>query len=78
MRCRVPVPVVAQGQAVLLGQGFYEVFTWEQFRGNMIAAIENEKTLMGVMLSLVMIVAGFTVFALLSMMAFTTGSSTAV
>jgi lipoprotein-releasing system permease protein len=46
----------------------YEVRTWEQYRGNILGAIENEKTLMGIMLSLVLIVAGFTVFAILSMM----------
>jgi ABC-type lipoprotein release transport system permease subunit len=48
--------------------GYPEVRTWEQFRGNLLAAIENERALMGIMLSLVMVVAGFTVFALLSMM----------
>lgn len=46
----------------------YEVRTWEQYRGNILGAIENEKMLMGIMLSLVLIVAGFTVFAILSMM----------
>lgn len=45
-----------------------EVRTWEDFKRTWLAAVENEKALMGVMLSLVMIVAGFTVFALLSMM----------
>lgn len=45
-----------------------EVETWEDFRSSILGAIENEKSLMGVMLSLVMLVAGFTVFALLSMM----------
>lgn len=46
----------------------YEVQTWEDYRGSLLGAIENEKSLMGVMLSLVVLVAGFTVFALLSMM----------
>ena len=46
----------------------FEVKTWEEFRGNLLGAIENERTLMAVMLSLVLIVAGFTVFAILSMM----------
>ncbi|MEE8469422.1 MAG: FtsX-like permease family protein [Planctomycetota bacterium] len=46
----------------------YELRTWEDFRGMLLGAIENEKALMGVMLSLVMVVAGFTVFAILSMM----------
>lgn len=45
-----------------------EIETWEDYRGSLLGAIENEKSLMGVMLSLVVLVAGFTVFALLSMM----------
>ncbi|MEM6673672.1 MAG: FtsX-like permease family protein [Planctomycetota bacterium] len=45
-----------------------ELRTWEDFRATLLAAIENEKSLMGIMLSLVLVVAGFTVFALLSMM----------
>ena len=45
-----------------------EVTTWEAFRGNLLGAIENEKALMGVMLSLVMLVAGFTIFAIHSML----------
>ncbi|MEM7305839.1 MAG: FtsX-like permease family protein [Planctomycetota bacterium] len=47
---------------------FREVRTWEEFRGNLIGAIENERVLMMIMLSLVLLVAGFTVFAILSMM----------
>jgi len=49
-------------------EGAYEVRTWEQFRGNLLGAIENERVLMGIMLSLVLVVAGFTIFAILSMM----------
>lgn len=45
-----------------------EVRTWEDFRGPLLGAIENERVLMGFMLSLVLVVAGFTVFAILSMM----------
>jgi lipoprotein-releasing system permease protein len=45
-----------------------EVRTWEEFRGNLLGAIENERVLMTIMLSLVLLVAGFTVFAILSMM----------
>jgi lipoprotein-releasing system permease protein len=45
-----------------------DVRTWEQHREVLIGAIENEKTLMAIMLSLVLVVAGFTVFAILSMM----------
>lgn len=45
-----------------------EVSTWEDLRGSLIAAIENERILIGVMLALVLLVAGFTVFAILSMM----------
>jgi lipoprotein-releasing system permease protein len=48
--------------------GTYEVRTWEEFRGILLGAIENERTLMGIMLSLVLLVAGFTIFAILSMM----------
>jgi len=45
-----------------------EVTTWEDQRRNMLRAIANERTLLGVMLSLVLAVAGFTIFAILSMM----------
>jgi lipoprotein-releasing system permease protein len=50
------------------GMGGTEVRTWEEFRGNLLGAIENERVLMMIMLSLVLLVAGFTVFAILSMM----------
>lgn len=49
-------------------QGAIEVRTWEEFRGNLLGAIENERILMGIMLGLVLLVAGFTIFAILSMM----------
>ena len=56
----------------LIGEGllpdFSSVKTWEQFRGALLGAIENERTLMAIMLSLVLLVAGFTIFAILSMM----------
>ncbi len=45
-----------------------EVRTWEDYRQVLLGAIENERALMAIMLSLVLIVAGFTVFAILSMM----------
>ena len=45
-----------------------EVRTWEEFRGPLLRAIENQRSLMAVLLSLVLLVAGFTVFAILSMM----------
>jgi len=45
-----------------------EVKTWEDFRRIVLGAIENERVLMAIMLSLVIVVAGFTVFAILSMM----------
>lgn len=51
--------------STLLGS---EVKTWEDYRGNLLGAIENERALMMIMLSLVLIVAGFNVFAILSMM----------
>lgn len=45
-----------------------EVHTWEDFKRTLLAAIENERVLMAIMLSLVVLVAGFTIFAILSMM----------
>lgn len=45
-----------------------EIMTWEDRRQNLLRAIENERVLMAIMLSLVLVVAGFTVFAILSMM----------
>ena len=49
--------------------GFEEnVRTWEDFRRGLLAAIENERVLMAIMLSLVVLVAAFTIFAILSMM----------
>ena len=45
-----------------------EVRTWESQLARVLSAIENQRTLMAVMLSLVLMVAGFTVFAILSMM----------
>lgn len=50
------------------GSNRREFKTWEDFRETLLRAIQNEKALMGIMLSLVLVVAGFTVFALLSMM----------
>jgi lipoprotein-releasing system permease protein len=44
------------------------ILTWEEFRGPLLGAIENERVLMGIMLSLILVVAGFTIFAILSMM----------
>ena len=45
-----------------------EVRTWEEFKKTLLGAIENERVLMAIMLSLVVIVAAFTIFAILSMM----------
>lgn len=45
-----------------------EVRTWEDFRRSLLGAIENERVLMAIMLSLVVVVAAFTIFAILSMM----------
>ena len=45
-----------------------QVKTWEEFRELLLGAIENERVLMAIMLSLVLLVAGFTIFAILSMM----------
>ena len=46
----------------------HEVLTWEDFRGPLLGAIENERVLMGIMLSLVLLLACFIIFAILSMM----------
>jgi lipoprotein-releasing system permease protein len=54
-------------QSLLFGYAG-EVRTWEEFRGTLLGAIKNERVLMAIMLSLVLLVAGFTVFAILSMM----------
>lgn len=45
-----------------------EVLTWEDTNRPLLGAIENERMLMAIMLSLVLVVAGFTIFATLSMM----------
>lgn len=45
-----------------------EVRTWEEYRSSILGAIENERVMMAIMLFLVLLVAGFTVFAILSMM----------
>jgi lipoprotein-releasing system permease protein len=47
---------------------YSDVQTWEDFRRELLGAIRNERALMGIMLSLVLLVAGFTIFAILSMM----------
>ena len=49
-------------------EGSLEVRTWESFRGSLLGAIENERVLMGIMLALIVLVAAFTVFAILMMM----------
>lgn len=55
-----------EGRGVLPARS--DLATWEQMRANMLGAIANERVLMGIMLSLVLLVAGFTIFAILSMM----------
>jgi lipoprotein-releasing system permease protein len=45
-----------------------EVRTWETYRRSLLGAIENERVLMGIMLGLIVLVAAFTVFAILMMM----------
>jgi ABC-type lipoprotein release transport system permease subunit len=73
------VEVMPQGPAVrgrleakLQEQGLLHpvshVKTWEDYRRILLGAIENERSLMAIMLSLVLLVAGFTIFAILSMM----------
>jgi lipoprotein-releasing system permease protein len=45
-----------------------EVQTWEDQKRSLLGAIENERVLMAIMLSLVILVAAFTIYAILSMM----------
>lgn len=64
----------ALGQAGLLVLGYNglpgpgQVRTWEDFRQTLLAAIENERVLMAIMLSLILVVSGFTIFSILTMM----------
>lgn len=53
---------------VELGYIDHQIQTWENFRITTLGAIENERNLMAIMLSLILMVAGFTVFAILTMM----------
>ncbi len=46
----------------------HEVRTWEQLRPVLVGAINNQRGIMGILLSLVLVVAGFTIFAILSML----------
>ncbi|MHC4262186.1 MAG: ABC transporter permease [Planctomycetota bacterium] len=45
-----------------------QVRTWEDFRQTMLRAIENERILLGIVVSLVLVVATFTIFAILTAM----------
>ncbi|QDU84816.1 Lipoprotein-releasing system transmembrane protein LolC [Planctomycetes bacterium Pla163] len=45
-----------------------QVKTWEDSRQNLIGAIKNERVLMAIMLSLILVVSGFTIFSILTMM----------
>ncbi len=45
-----------------------QIRTWEDFRASLIGAIQNERVLMAIMLSLILVVAGFTIFSILTMM----------
>jgi lipoprotein-releasing system permease protein len=58
--------LVASGVLRDLDSG--EVRTWEDHRQSLLGAIKNERVLMGIMLSLVVLVAAFTIFAILSML----------
>lgn len=55
-------------KGLIAGTRAREVQTWERFRGSLLGAIENERALMGIMLGLIVMVAAFTVFAILMMM----------
>jgi lipoprotein-releasing system permease protein len=58
----------AEEQALIYGGDLAEVRTWEQRREGMIGAVQNERVMMGIMLGLVLLVAGFTIYAIISMM----------
>ncbi|MCE9594801.1 MAG: FtsX-like permease family protein [Planctomycetes bacterium] len=45
-----------------------EILSWEQMRQTLLGAIKNERVLMAIMLSLILVVACFSIFAILSMM----------
>lgn len=45
-----------------------QIRTWEDSRQNLIGAIKNERVLMAIMLSLILVVSGFTIFSILTMM----------
>ena len=64
MRATLDAQLIADG----LLPRFSDVQTWEDYRRELLGAIRNERALMGIMLSLVLLVAGFTIFAILSMM----------
>jgi lipoprotein-releasing system permease protein len=59
---------LAQAGVIAGGADADEIVTWEAFRGNLLGAIENERVMMAIMLSLVLVVAGFCVFAIVSQM----------
>jgi lipoprotein-releasing system permease protein len=61
--------IVAELKARGLITSEKQVRTWEEFRSILLGAVENERVLMAMMLSLILVVAGFTIFAILSMMA---------
>jgi len=68
-RTRTEIEKKLEASGLIFGPRFAdEVLTWEDTNPALLGAIENERMLMAIMLSLVMIVAGFTIFATLSMM----------
>jgi len=68
-RTRAELEEKLEAAGLIYGPRFAsEVQTWEDTNRPLLGAIENERMLMAIMLSLVLIVAGFTIFATLSMM----------
>ncbi len=67
-RSRAWTRLYGEGYLHAPGRYGWEMATWEDNRSSMLAAIENERVLLGVMLLLVLVVAAFTIFAILSMM----------
>lgn len=67
-RARMGNELYTAGYLHAPGAFSWQISTWEDARKGMLAAIENERALLGVMLGLVLLVAAFTIFAILSML----------
>jgi lipoprotein-releasing system permease protein len=58
----------ALGSLGLVDDPAHDLLSWQDQRADVLAAIRNERFLIGLMLCLVLVVAAFTIFAILSMM----------